>query len=524
MFYDVIIAGGGIAGLTCSAFLAKSGYTILLLEKTEKLGGCINSFERDGFILDGGIRAIENSGVLMPMSRRLGIDIEFVKNNISIGLGKDVIRLKSIENLDDYENLLIKHFPENSSDIKKIFIEIKKITGYMDVLYNVDNPLFLDIKKDRIYFIKVIIPWLFKYLAIIRKIEKLKEPVKKYLERFTTNRSLIDIIAQHFFKDTPTFFALGYFQLYLNYYYPKGGTQRLPEKIVKYISDCGVQIKNNSEVKEVNPELHQLSDQYGNTYAYKKLIWAADLKTLYNIINIDPIKDSGIKMNIISRKKELAYKTGGDSIFTLYLCVDLDKKYFSDIATEHFFYTPSSRGLLNSATINLSSKEETMRSLEEYFRYNTYEISCPVLRDSNLAPEGKTGLIISTLFDYSVTEAIYNAGWYDEFKTLSENVIIDIFNNSIYPGIKTQIISRFSSTPLTFYRTLGNSEGAITGWGFNNHAIPVETRLLKIANSIKTPIPDVSQIGQWAFSPSGVPVSIITGKLAADNLRKNKSI
>jgi phytoene dehydrogenase-like protein len=376
-------------------------------------------------------------------------------------------------------------------------------------------------KKDKKYFIIRVLPWLFRYLFTIGKIERLKEPVKQYLTRFSTNQSLIEIITQHFFKDTPTFFALGYFQLYLNYYYPKGGTRTLPDKIKAFISDSGVQIQINTEIKAVNPEQHQLSDQNGDHYSYGKLIWAADLKTLYNIIDIDSIKDSKTKMNIISRKRKIADKKGGDSIFTLYLSLDLNKQYFSGISSEHFFYTPYSRGLLGSATIDLSSKDAAMKSLLEFFKYNTYEISCPALRDGNLAPAGKTGLIISTLFDYSVTEAINNAGWYDEFKIQSENIIIDSLNETIYPGIKDKIICRFSATPLTLFKKHGNSEGAITGWGFNNREIPVETRLIKIAHAIKTPVRDIFQAGQWAFSPSGIPVSIITGKLAADKVRKN---
>ena len=521
MDYDVIVVGGGIAGLTASAFLAKAGYSVLLLEKDEKVGGCINSFEREGFIFDGGIRALENSGVLFPMLKQLGIEVEFVKNNISIGLENNVIRLKSMASLDDYEGMLRKYFPDNAADVKKIFKEIEKISSYMDVIYGIDNPLFLDMKKDRKYLVTVILPWLLKYLMTIRKIEKIKEPIKKHLARITTNKSLIDIIAQHFFKDTPTFFGLGYLKIYLDYYYPRGGTQVLPEKLKYYIFNCGAEVQNNTEIKEIYPEQHRLWDQSGNNYTYKKLIWAADLKTLYNIVDLDSITDSNTKTDIVIRKQAIADKTGGDSIFALYLCLDLDKKYFSDIATEHFFYTPYSRGLLQASTISMSSKEETIKYLEEYFKYNTYEIACPLLRDSNLAPDGKTGLIISTLFDYSVTREIFNSGWYDEFKLLSENTIIDIFDKTIYPGIKDKIICQFSSTPLTLFNKHGNSEGAITGWGFDNKEIPAENSLSKIARSIRTSIPDVFQAGQWAFSPSGLPVSIITGKLAADAVRKS---
>jgi phytoene dehydrogenase-like protein len=521
MRYDVVVVGAGMAGLTCAAFLARSGHSVLLLEKHEKVGGCVNSFHRDGYVFDGGIRAVENSGVLLPMLRQLGIEMELAKNVVSIGLGNEVIRLDSMESLVDYQNLLAKCFPKDAGDVEKIFSAIERISGYMDVLYGIDNPLFLDMKKDRKYLVKVLLPWLFKYLMTIRKIERLKEPVRDYLDRISDNESLVDIIAQHFFTDTPAFFALGYLKIYLDYYYPKGGVQKLPDRLMKCISDLGGEMRVNTEVKAVDPQLRQLSDQEGNTYAYKKLIWAADLKTLYRVLNTDSIEDDRVKTRILAMREAMADKTGGESVFTLYLCVDLDSGYFANRSTEHLFYTPYSRGLLEAHEVRVSSKEETVESLKEYFKYNTYEIACPVLRDPDLAPAGKTGLIVSTLFDYAVTREIFDKGWYDEFKLLSENTIVDILDGTIYPGIKDRIVSQFSSTPLTLLREHGNSEGAITGWAFTNKEIPVETRLPRIANSVRTPIPDVFQAGQWVFSPSGLPVSIITGKLAADAVRRS---
>ena len=53
--------------------------------------------------------------------------------------------------------------------------------------------------------------------------------------------------------------------------------------------------------------------------------------------------------------------------------------------------------------------------LTSFFALTTYEISIPVLRDETLAPQGKTGLIISSLFDYRLTKTIEAQGWYQEF-------------------------------------------------------------------------------------------------------------
>mgnify|MGYP003797427591 CR=1 FL=1 len=50
--------------------------------------------------------------------------------------------------------------------------------------------------------------------------------------------------------------------------------------------------------------------------------------------------------------------------------------------------------------------------------------------------------------------------------------------------------------------------------------MPAENRFKRIAGAIRTPIEDIYQCGQWTFSPSGLPVSILTGKLAADAVRR----
>jgi phytoene dehydrogenase-like protein len=158
--------------------------------------------------------------------------------------------------------------------------------------------------------------------------------------------------------------------------------------------------------------------------------------------------------------------------------------------------------------------------LERFFALTTYEISCPVMRDASLAPSGKTGLIVSVLFDYKLTKRIEEQGWYEEFKTFCETLFIKNLDASIYPGIQEAVLQRFSSTPMTLEKLAGNTDGAIVGWAFSNHPMPAETRIPKILNAIRTPIPGILQAGQWTYSPAGLPISILTGKLAADRVIK----
>lgn len=517
MDYDVIIVGGGIAGLTAAAYLAKADHKTLLCEKESTCGGLVRTFERNGFVYDGGIRAIENSGIVFPMLRQLGLDIDFIKSPVSVGIEDRVIRLDSVESVAAYQALLTDMFPESRDEIAAIIERIRTIMGYLDVLYGIDNPLFLDMKKDRDYLLKVILPWMPKYALTIRKISALREPVVDYLRRYTQNQSLLDMIAQHFFQDTPAFFALSYFKLYLDYNYPRGGTGKLAEEMARFIEDHGGAISTDTEIIAVDPEKRRVTDAQGQTHSYRELIWAADLKTLYRMMDPEAIGDNAIKRAAVERQTAMAGKTGGDSVFTLYLALDLDKSYFSDRASPHFFYTPRRDGQSKAGPWPVGESRETIEAwLEKFFILTTYEISCPVMRDPTLAPPGKTGLIVSVLFDYNLTKHIEAAGWYDAFKTYSEDCILNTLDASVFPGIKDAVLDRFSATPLSIARITGNADGAITGWAFTNASIPVEHRLPKIAKAIRTPIPGIFKAGQWAFSPSGLPTSILTGKLAAD--------
>jgi all-trans-retinol 13,14-reductase len=70
-------------------------------------------------------------------------------------------------------------------------------------------------------------------------------------ESVIKNPSLRDIISQHFFKNTPTFFALSYFSLYLDYFYPKGGVGKLSEALRDKIYELGGEIKTGTIVNRV---------------------------------------------------------------------------------------------------------------------------------------------------------------------------------------------------------------------------------------------------------------------------------
>jgi phytoene dehydrogenase-like protein len=250
------------------------------------------------------------------------------------------------------------------------------------------------------------------------------------------------------------------------------------------------------------------------------------MASLYDCADTQGLNNHKLESQIEAQHGAVSEAKGGDSIMTLFLGVKCGTEALTGRCTAHNFYTPISTGLsaLGSwkalpVTESERYKEALKTWIGEYLRLTTYEISIPVLRDASLAPPGSAGMIISTLFDYDLVKAINDAGWYEEFKAFCTDRIIETLDRSPFPLDGALVTDKRCSTPLTLERLTGNRGGAVTGWAFTQ-SIPAISTMQKVTNAILTPFPDIYQAGHWTFSPSGLPIAVLTGKLAADAVHK----
>ncbi|MFA7129443.1 MAG: NAD(P)/FAD-dependent oxidoreductase [Sphaerochaeta sp.] len=530
--YDVVVVGAGIAGLTSAAYLCRSNLKTLVVERSAVNGGLVNSFKKDGFVFDGGIRAFENSGIIFPMLRQLGIPMPIVQNNVTIGLGDDSLVLVNRQSLYAYQDMMQRQFPQRKGEISKIIQEIEKSMEFMDVLYGIDNPLFLDSYSDKDYMLHTLLPWLSRYRKTIKQVGKYSQPIVAFLKQFTDDQSLIDVITQHFFTDTPAFFALSYFGLYLDYCYPLGGTGVLVEKLTSYCMERGADFENETEIVSVNMQEKCVVDTEGRAFGFKKLVWAADQKSLYKAVDLSTLDTKRLVESISKRKVLLDHSKGGNSILSLYVGSSYAPSFVDAHCGAHRFHTLSTKGVGPLTTEawekivknDQLSREKKRQALQEhivqYLELTTYEISSPAVRDASLAPEGCCGIILSTLFDYGLAKYIQQDGWYEELKVLCTNTIIGLFEKSLFPAFTEHVVVSLCSTPLSIEKLTNSCDGAITGWSFTNEIQPSVSGFKKIKKAIETPMKDVFQAGQWTFSPSGLPISVLTGKLASSAIEK----
>jgi phytoene dehydrogenase-like protein len=70
---QLVVVGGGIAGLTAACFLAREGAEVVLFEKAPNLGGRAATRESGGFLFNRGIHALYTGGATSQTLEELGV-------------------------------------------------------------------------------------------------------------------------------------------------------------------------------------------------------------------------------------------------------------------------------------------------------------------------------------------------------------------------------------------------------------------------------------------------------------------
>ena len=164
---EIVIVGAGMAGLTAAAYLARENHNVLLLDKNDRSGGLLNTFDYDGFFFDAGPRAFVNSGIVKPMLKDLGISWDFLENRISIGVEDQLFRVDSMDSISEYRQMLVNLYPENIGDIENIIATIYELSEYTKILYQFDNPNFVDLMSNKRFIFRKLIPWTIKFLNAV---------------------------------------------------------------------------------------------------------------------------------------------------------------------------------------------------------------------------------------------------------------------------------------------------------------------------------------------------------------------
>lgn len=72
--FDAVVIGGGLAGLSAGAYLARAGHRVAVLERSERPGGRAQTKEANGFLYNQGPHALYPGGEATEVLAELGVD------------------------------------------------------------------------------------------------------------------------------------------------------------------------------------------------------------------------------------------------------------------------------------------------------------------------------------------------------------------------------------------------------------------------------------------------------------------
>ena len=455
--YNVIVIGAGIAGLVCAAFLSKKGARVLVLEQHERPGGCCSSFEKDGFKFDVGSHIFGgcgSRGLLGRILNELEISVDFVKRFPAdrIIFPDEIVDIPP--DLEEYERLLQKKFPEEKVSIKQFFEEIVKLFR-KSLSWQIPNEQKGASFQDLV--------------DVFFKSEKLKAIVSGlygYLGEAPSKISAVSLasLLVVFIRDGT--------------YYPKGGAQSLPDALVQGIQKNGGNVYLSTSASQIvfqNGSIKGVETKEGNFFETDIVVSNIDADFTFGSLLKN--YDGKIKQKISKFKKSM-------SLFVMYigLAAFEEKMHYK-------------KGMYHSS-YSLNNKEN-----------NSYYIHIPTCYDRSLAPPGKSIIIPQYIFPYEY-ESI------NDWKACKEKLQSWMLNelNKIFPGIHDSIVVCESATPLTIQRYTGNSNGSVYGWALTPDKV-FEGRLMN-----ETEINGLYLAGHWTNPGAGVPSVAASGWYVANQI------
>jgi len=454
--FDVVVIGSGLGGLLSAHILAKEGYKVCVLEKNDKIGGCLQIFARDKCIFNTGLNYTEGLSkgqILHTYFSYLGIVDKLKIKQLDVD-GFEVITYKGKEYMfaqgdEKFIETLSTYFPEEKKAIRTYVEKIKSICNQFP-LYNLDieNPEHIDFES------------LFS------------ESAHDYLTSITNNTDLQNVLAGNNLlyagvKDkTPL-----YIQALITYTFISSswrlvdGSQQLASIIAQNIKNAGGIIYRNSEVKTLHIENTQIQ--------YAELTDGRKIKATHYISNIHPINtialtDSRLFTNAF--RKRIAQLENTISTFSIYIV--LKEKAFPYQNFNHYIY--------NNDDVWTASNYAEAPWPQSCLLYT------PAISKPHKYADGLIGITFMTydeVKEWAHTSVEDRGEAYLIFKKQKAELLIDLIEKKI-PDIRKMIKTYYTSTPLTYRDYTGTPNGSAYGIlkDFNNPFKTLITPKSKISN------------------------------------------
>ncbi len=144
--YDFVIIGAGLGGLLCGLILSREGFKVCILEKNLQIGGCLQTFKRNGSIFDTGVHyigSLDEGQITNRLFRYFGI-MDRLKLKRLDTEGFDILDFKDARfqypiGMKRFVDQFSNQFPKEKKAISRYAGKLEEVIASLD-LYNLKTP------------------------------------------------------------------------------------------------------------------------------------------------------------------------------------------------------------------------------------------------------------------------------------------------------------------------------------------------------------------------------------------------
>ncbi len=480
---NVIIVGGGIAGLSAGIYARRSGFDATILEMHNIPGGNSTSWKRKGYLFEGGMHWLVGSSPKAPLHRiwketgALREDTPIYNRDpfFSYLYGEQLICLyRDAEKLQQH---LISVSPQDAKMIRSLCSDIRK---FGKVAMPIMDEKGVQVKHKSAPPLSM----MFSVMGAMPRMAALsKISVEQYVRQFQHEgiRELLrNVVGQGEFAANSILFTLGGLAVG-DCGYPKGGSLQMARNMADCFEELGGRIQYNKRVERVlvrdGRAVGVLAE--GEEMLADAVIMTADTRSAIDHLFETPLREPWME--------EMRQKT--IPLLCTFLCFGV-RADLSDMPENFLFEVDE--------PLEFAGERISCMGINQYANFEGY------------APQGCTSITVflgGDTYDYW-KNARQDGSYAQKKQQLAEDVMARLSKR--FPVMRDQFEVWDVATPLTYERYCGTYKGS---W----------MSVMK-ANEKQRSYPKRCEIaglyfaGQRMMLPGGLPVAVSTGRSAVQCL------